>query len=76
MSRIDELSKAVRLEDIDGWLFYGFQHRDPLADEFLGIPRNAVNSRRWLYILHPEPDKSIKISHVIEGSLLHHLPGI
>ncbi len=72
---IAQLCEAVRQEDIDGWLFYGFQHRDPISDSLLGIDISCVNTRRWFYILLPEPSQCIKICHAIESSILDHLPG-
>ncbi len=72
---ISQLCEAVRHEDIDGWLFYGFQHRDPLSDNLLCIDSKTVNTRRWFYILLPEPDNCIKICHAIEAAVLDHLPG-
>ena len=72
---IKALYQAVRQEDIDGWLFYGFRHRDPLSCRLLGIPEDSVNTRRWFYILLPDPNLSIKICHEIEAGSLKHLPG-
>jgi Xaa-Pro dipeptidase len=74
-SSISKLCKAVAAEEIDGWLFYGFQHRDPLAEEILGLSREKVNTRRWFYIVFSDPEKNIKISHRVEAGYLSSLPG-
>jgi Xaa-Pro aminopeptidase len=72
---IRTLSKAVREEGIDGWLFYGFKHRDPLADELLSIPAAQVNSRRWFYLVRTQPKDNVRICHTIENHALDSLPG-
>jgi Xaa-Pro dipeptidase len=66
--------KAIATEKVSGWLFYNFQHRDPLADRILEISPQMTNSRPWIYLLfvHKTP---IKIVHQIEASILDHLPG-
>jgi Xaa-Pro aminopeptidase len=72
---IARLCKAVDAEDVDGWLFYGFQHRDPLAEDLLGLSNAAVNTRRWFYILFSDPARCIKITHAVEKNYLSVLPG-
>ena len=69
------MREAVGAEDVDGWLFYGFQHRDPLAEDLLGLPKDAVNTRRWFYILFSDPERCIKITHAVEKNYLSGLPG-
>jgi Xaa-Pro aminopeptidase len=46
---IEEIRTAIRQEGLDGWLFCNFRHRDPLADEILGVNPGATNSRLWFY---------------------------
>ena len=72
---ITALGEAVRREGFDGWLFFGFQHRDPLAEELLQLSSTRVNTRRWFYLLAPELEQSIKICHQIESAALDSLPG-
>lgn len=71
---ISSLCAAIQVEDLDGWLFYNFKHRDPLADELLGISPEQTNSRPWVYVLFYQEDP-LKIVHAIEATILDHLPG-
>lgn len=73
--QLDTLTRAVRREKVDGWLFYGFHHRDPLCDELLGLPTERVVSRRWFYLLPGESVNAVKICHAIEAGALSELPG-
>jgi Xaa-Pro aminopeptidase len=72
---VSRLLEAIRSEELDGWLFSNFHHRDPLSDSLLGIPAQSVNSRRWLYAL-PAKGQALKIVHVIESHILDGLPGM
>jgi Xaa-Pro aminopeptidase len=74
--RFREMRKAIRGEGLDGWLFCNFHHRDPLADEILGIDSAASNSRLWLYAVFaagPDDDgdgAALAILHDIERDCL------
>jgi Xaa-Pro aminopeptidase len=65
---------AIRGEELDGWLFCNFRHRDRLADELLGIPEGAANSRLWIYAI-PAEGEPLGILHDIEQDSLGDLPG-
>ncbi|TCW60628.1 M24 family metallopeptidase [Treponema sp. J25] len=71
---ISSLCAAIQVEGLDGWLFYNFKHRDPLADELLGISPKQTNSRPWIYVLFNQ-EEPLKIVHAIEATILDHLPG-
>lgn len=71
---LSRLQKAIRSESLDGWLFCNFRHRDPLADELLGISPDTTNTRQWFYFL-PSVGKPQKIVHAIESRILDQLPG-
>ena len=73
-ANINRIVEAIRQNDIDGWLFFNFQHKDPIADKLLDIPINAVNTRYWFYIINKSGD-AFKLVHSIESSILKHLPG-
>ncbi|MDR0600786.1 MAG: aminopeptidase P family protein [Treponema sp.] len=47
--KVREMQKAIREENLDGWLFCNFRHRDALSDEILSVPKGASNSRLWIY---------------------------
>jgi Xaa-Pro aminopeptidase len=72
--QVSGVQKAIREEELDGWLFCNFRHRDRLADELLGIPEGTANSRRWIYAIPAEGDP-LGILHDIEPDSLGDLPG-
>jgi Xaa-Pro aminopeptidase len=71
LSRIQE---AIRDEELDGWLFCNFHHRDQLSDAILGINRNTANSRLWFYAV-PAWEEPLGIVNAVEPEQLDHLPG-
>ncbi|MEW5816177.1 MAG: M24 family metallopeptidase [Spirochaetota bacterium] len=74
MFDLEKVKKAIRLEALNGWLFFNFKHRDIIADRLLEIPKEAVNSRPWFYVIYAS-GKPVKINHVVEKGILNHLPG-
>src|SRR6202140_212853 len=58
---------------LDGWLFYDFRGRDPIAQRILKLPE-GMRTRRWFYFV---PAKGIpkKLVHKIEAQALESLPG-
>jgi Xaa-Pro dipeptidase len=71
---IDEIQKALREENLDGWLFFDHHERDPLAYRVLGLKPGRTVTRRWYYLIpaHGEPRG---IVHAIESGVLAGLPG-
>jgi len=67
--KFSEIQEAIRQEKLDGWLFCNFRHRDPLADEILGINPENFNSRRWFYAVPAEGEAQC-ILHFIEPNVL------
>ena len=61
---------AVR---VDGWLFYDFRGRDPIAQRILKLPE-AMRTRRWFYFV-PAKGTPRKLVHKIEAQALESLPG-
>lgn len=57
----------------DGWLFYDFRHRDPIAYRILGLEAGMV-TRRWYYFI-PAQGTPRKLVHRIESGRLDSLPG-
>lgn len=74
MTTIPSMQRAIRDEDLDGWLFCNFHHRDTLTDELLQLDVREVSSRRWFYLVPPEGEP-LKIVHAIEPGILNSLPG-
>jgi Xaa-Pro dipeptidase len=58
---------------VDGWLFYDFRGRDPIAQRILKLPE-AMRTRRWFYFV-PAKGTPRKLVHKIEAQALESLPG-
>ena len=74
MLDIQKSQKAIREEGLAAWLFFNVFHRDEIAELVLEVPAAHTNTRPWVCILFPDR-LPIKIVHVIELSILNHLPG-
>ena len=74
MFDLEALQKAIALEQVGGWLFSSFQHRDPLSESILELDRSTKNTRPWYYVVYPEGSPT-KIVHTIERNILNSLPG-
>jgi Xaa-Pro dipeptidase len=70
---IQTIQKDLRAAKLDGWLFYDFRGRDPIAQRILQLPA-AMRTRRWFYFL-PAKGKPRKLVHKIESEALGALPG-
>ncbi len=71
---IEEIQKELKAEGLDGWLFYDFHNRDPIAIRMLNIDPKRFTSRRWFYFI-PSEGTPKKLVHRIESWKLDHLPG-
>lgn len=58
---------------LDGWLFYDFRGRDPIAQNILQLPP-GMRTRRWYYFV-PAKGSPRKLVHKIEAESLAALPG-
>ena len=58
---------------LDGWLFYDFRGRDPIAQNILQLPP-GMRTRRWYYLV-PAKGSPRKLVHKIEAESLAALPG-
>jgi Xaa-Pro aminopeptidase len=67
------VQKDLRAAKLDGWLFYDFRGRDPIAQRILQLPA-GMRTRRWFYFL-PAKGKARKLVHKIESEALAALPG-
>jgi Xaa-Pro dipeptidase len=70
---IAEVQKDLRAAKLDGWLFYDFRGRDPIAQRILGLPP-GMRTRRWFYFV-PAKGEPRKLVHKIESAALATLPG-
>jgi Xaa-Pro dipeptidase len=70
---IGEMQKDLRGAKLDGWLFYDFRGRDPIAQSILELPP-GMRTRRWFYFV-PAKGTPKKLVHKIEAGALTGLPG-
>src|SRR3974390_458056 len=70
---IAEMQRDLRAAKLDGWLFYDFRGRDPIAHRILGLPA-AMRTRRWFYFV-PTKGEPKKLVHRIEAGALQTVPG-
>jgi Xaa-Pro dipeptidase len=70
---IAEVQKDLRAAKLDGWLFYDFRGRDPIALRILDLPP-GMRTRRWFYFI-PAKGSPKKLVHKIETQALATLPG-
>jgi len=68
------IAEALREERLDGWLFYDFHMRDPVAYRVLGLESVQSATRRWFYLL-PARGEPVKIVSSVEKWKLDPLPG-
>jgi Xaa-Pro dipeptidase len=70
---LKEVQTDLRAAHLDGWLFYDFRGRDPIAHRILALP-NGMRTRRWFYFV-PAKGTPRKLVHKIETQSLASLPG-
>src|SRR5271168_4047494 len=70
---IQGIQADLRGAKLDGWLFYDFRGRDPIAQRVLKLPE-GMRTRRWFYFL-PAKGTPRKLVHKIETESLAALPG-
>lgn len=71
--QLAEMQSDLRAAGLDGWLFYDFRGRDPIAQRILDLPP-AMRTRRWFYFV-PAKGTPKKLVHKIETESLAALPG-
>jgi Xaa-Pro dipeptidase len=70
---IQAMQSDLRAARFDGWLFYDFRGRDPIAQTILKLP-DGMRTRRWFYFV-PAKGTPKKLVHKIETNSLAALPG-
>jgi Xaa-Pro dipeptidase len=70
---ITEIQNDLHAAKLDGWLFYDFRGRDPIAQRILKLPK-GMRTRRWFYYV-PTKGAPRKLVHKIEAGSLASLPG-
>lgn len=71
---LTKIQSAIQEVGFDGWLFYDFHNRDPIAYHVLGLDLNKFTSRRWFYYI-PKEGEPVKLTHQVEPTKLESLPG-
>jgi Xaa-Pro aminopeptidase len=72
-ANIQGMQNDLRAAKLDGWLFYDFRGRDPIAQHILNLPA-GMRTRRWYYFV-PAKGTPKKLVHKIESESLAALPG-
>jgi Xaa-Pro dipeptidase len=72
-ANIQGMQTDLRAAKLDGWLFYDFRGRDPIAQHILSLP-DGMRTRRWYYFV-PAKGTPKKLVHKIESESLAALPG-
>lgn len=71
---LNSIQHALKAEKLDGWLFYDFHHRDPIAYRILGLSEGIHPSRRWYFFI-PSEGLPQKIMSAVEAKIIESLPG-
>jgi len=71
--QLEAMQSDLRAAKLDGWLFYDFRGRDPIAHRVLHLP-NHMRTRRWFYFV-PAKGTPKKLVHKIETQSLAAVPG-
>ncbi|MEW6457134.1 MAG: M24 family metallopeptidase [Acidobacteriota bacterium] len=74
MDKIKIIQSKLKEFNIDGWLFYDFHNRDPIAYRILGLDPGKLATRRWYYLI-PASGSPKKLVHSIESTKLDILSG-
>ena len=70
---VQRIQNDLRAAKLDGWLFYDFRGRDPIAHRILNLPP-GMRTRRWFYFV-PAKGEPRKLVHKIESESLAAVPG-
>lgn len=71
---LDRIQQALLADQLDGWLFYDFRKSNPIAYQVLGLPEEAMYTRRWFYFI-PAVGVPIAVVSAVEAHVLSILPG-
>lgn len=71
---VNDIQRAIRDNNGDGWLFFDIHHRDILAYRILGLDLERMTTRRWYYFI-PRDGTPTKLVHRVEQGRIGTLPG-
>jgi Xaa-Pro dipeptidase len=72
--RLPEIQQAIADAGADAWLFFCFQHNDPVSLDLLGVGGRHLVTRRCYYLI-PRVGLPKKLNNRLEPAMLAHLPG-
>jgi len=72
--QIPEIQAKLVEQGYDGWLFYDFHRRNPIAYRALGLPDDLIVTRRWYYYV-PQQGEPAGLVSALEPHNLDALPG-
>ena len=72
--RLAQIQAALKVEGLDGWLFFDHHHRDELSYRVLQFTPGSMVTRRWYYFV-PAEGEPRGLAHKIEPETLKPLPG-
>jgi len=72
--KLSEVQEQLQKSGLDGWLLYDFKMNNPLAWDFLEIPKDKHTTRRFFYWI-PAKGEPVRVVHEIEMHTLDHLSG-
>ncbi len=72
--QLEKIQEALRAENIDAWLFYDFRGSNPIAQQILGLSRDAMYTRRWFYLV-PAKGSPVALVSAVEMHVLSELSG-
>jgi Xaa-Pro aminopeptidase len=71
---IPEMQARLAKQGLDGWLFYDFHRRNPIAYRTLSLPEDLIVTRRWYYFV-PAQGEPVGLASALEAHNLDTLPG-
>jgi Xaa-Pro aminopeptidase len=72
---VGAVQRALREQELDGWLWYDFQGANPIAQRMAGLGNGGhLATRRWFYLI-PASGEPRALVHQIEKHNLDALPG-
>ncbi|MFA7331850.1 MAG: M24 family metallopeptidase [Candidatus Delongbacteria bacterium] len=72
---LGQVQEQLRERELDGWLLFVLQNRNPVAERVLDLPPGQIRTRRAFYWI-PASGTPIRLEHAIECRTLAGVPGL
>jgi Xaa-Pro aminopeptidase len=72
--KIQEIQTQLAQQQLDGWLFFDFHHRNSIAYRTLELADDLIATRRWFYYI-PSRGEPAGLVSALESHNLDSLPG-